>query len=231
MPSDSTTPASTFLTDLVDQCELDKEAMKYYANILTPYSQILKNKLKEIMALDLLIEIIATSHGVIWRDNPAQIIEKYSKWSENYQENQITILYDTMWNDTKKVAEAIAEGIKLEDKEVQLKLFNISKSDKNDMITEGFKSKTVLVGSSTINNGILSSVAAILEEIKGLKFKNKKAAAFGCYGWSGESVKIITELLGECGFEIIDDGLKNLWNPDSEQIQDCIEFGKRIAKF
>ena len=224
--------ASEYLfNDLVDQCELDKEAIKYYANILTPFSQILKNKLKEIIALELPIEIIATSHGVIWRDNPVQIVEKYSKWAENYKENQITILYDTMWNGTKKVAEAIAEGIKLEDKEVDLKLFNISKSDKNDMITEVFKSKFVLVGSSTINNGILSSVAAILEEIKGLKFKNKKASAFGCYGWSGESVKLITEQLSECGFEIVDEGLKNLWNPDTVQTQNCIEFGKRIAKF
>ena len=223
--------ASEYLfNDLVDQCELEKEAMKYYANILTPFSQILKNKLKEVMALELPIDIIATSHGVIWRDNPEQIIEKYSKWCENYQENQITILYDTMWNGTKKMAEAIAEGIKLEDREVDLKLFNISKSDKNDMITEVFKSKTVIMGSSTINNGILSSVAAILEEIKGLKFKNKKAAAFGCYGWSGESVKIITENLKKCGFEVVDDGLKNLWNPDEEQTKSCIEFGKKIAK-
>ncbi len=223
--------ASEYLfNDLVDQCELEKEAMKYYANILTPFSQILNNKLKEVMALNLPIDIIATSHGVIWRDNPGQIIEKYSKWCDNYQENQITILYETMWNGTKKMAEAIAEGIKLEDKEVNIKLFNISKSDKNDMITEVFKSKTVMMGSSTINNGILSSVAAILEEIKGLKFKNKKAVAFGCYGWSGESVKIITEQLSECGFEVVDDGLKNLWNPDEEQTKRCIEFGEKIAK-
>ncbi len=223
--------ASEYLfNDLVDQCELEKEAMKYYANILTPFSQILKNKLKEVMALNLPIDIIATSHGVIWRDNPGQIIENYSKWCDNYQENQITILYDTMWNGTKKMAEAIVEGIKQEDKQVELKLFNISKSDKNDMITEIFKSKTVVMGSSTINNGILSSVAAILEEMKGLKFKNKKAAAFGCYGWSGESVKIITEDLKKCGFEIVDDGLKNLWNPDEEQTKHCIEFGNKIAK-
>ena len=82
--------------DLVDQCELFSEALKYYANILTPFSAILKKKLEEVIALNLPIEIIATSHGVIWRDNPMQIVEKYAKWCDNYQENQITIIYDTM---------------------------------------------------------------------------------------------------------------------------------------
>ena len=97
-----------------------------------------------------------------------------------------------------------------------MKLFNLAKSDKNDVITEIFKSKAILVGSPTINKGILVSVAGMLEEIKGLRFKNKKAAAFGSYGWSGESNKIISEKLTSAGFEIVDDGLKLLWNPDEE---------------
>jgi flavorubredoxin len=68
-----------------------------------------------------------------------------------------------------------------------------------------------------------------MEEIKGLKFIDKKAAAFGCYGWSGESVKRITEDLKEAGFEIINDGLKSLWNPDEDAIKECVVFGREIA--
>ena len=108
-------------------------------------------------------------------------------------------------------------------------LFNLSKSDKNDVITEVFKSKAILMGSPTFNRGILISVAGILAEIKGLKFKNKKAAAFGCYGWSGESTKLISESLAEAGFELINDGLKVTWNPDNESMVQCLEFGKTIA--
>jgi len=134
-----------------------------------------------------------------------------------------------MWNGTRMMAEKIADGIKKADKEVNVKLFNLAKTDKNDVITEVFKSKAILVGSPTINRGILVSVAGILEEIKGLKFKNKKAAAFGCYGWSGESVKIISGVLKESGFDVIDEGLRAMWNPDDEGITKCVEFGKRFA--
>ena len=84
--------------DLVDSCELYGEAIKYYANILTPFSAMLRKKLAEIAALNLTIDIIATSHGALWRQNPLQIVEKYAQWANDYQENQITILYDTMWN-------------------------------------------------------------------------------------------------------------------------------------
>ena len=110
-----------------------------------------------------------------------------------------------------------------------MKLFNLAKTDKNDVITEIFKSKAILMGSPTINRGILVSVAAIIEEIKGLKFKRKKAAAFGCYGWSGESTKIICENLKSAGFEIMDDGIKVLWNPDDESTTKCAEYGERFV--
>ena len=215
--------------DLVDQAELFNECIKYYANILTPFSKLVMKKIKEVLEFKLPVDIICTSHGVIWRDNPTQIIEKYLEWANAYQENQITILYDTMWNGTRIMAESIANGIKNKDSKVNIKLLNTSKRDKNDIITEIFKSKTILVGSPTINRGILTSIAGIMEEIKGLKFIGKKAAAFGCYGWSGESVKRITEDLKEAGFEIINDGLKSLWNPDEDAIKECGVFGKEIA--
>ena len=215
--------------DLVDQCDLFKESMKYYANILTPFSAVLKRKLQEISNLGLPIDMIATSHGVIWRDNPLQIVEKYAQWADNYQENQITIVYDTMWNGTRALAENIARGIQLADPDVTVKLFNLPKSDQNDVITEVFKSKTVVVGSPTFNNGILHTMAGFAHFMKEMKFKNKKAAAFGCYGWSGESVKILNELLQGAGFELIDEGYRTQWYPDQDKQQGAIEFGKKIA--
>ncbi len=216
--------------DLVDQSELKEECIKYYANILTPFSKLVDKKIKEVLSLNLPVDLICTSHGVIWRDNPAQIIEKYLEWANDYKENQITILYDTMWNGTRIVAENVASGIKASDDKVNIKLYNISKSDKNDIITEIFKSKAIVVGSPTINRGILTSVAAIMEEIRGLSFRGKKAAAFGCYGWSGESVKIIARGLEAAGFEIVDEGLKVLWNPDDDSIEQCIDYGKKLAE-
>lgn len=216
--------------DLVDQCDLYQEAIKYFANILTPFNAILRKKLDEVISLNLPIDIIATSHGVIWRDNPMQIVEKYVEWANDYQENQITIIYDTMWNGTKELAERIAEGIALEDREVVVKIFNLAKSDMNDLITEVFKSKTVAVGSPTIGSSVLHSIAGFIHYVKSMKFKNKKAAGFGCYGWSGESPSVINERMKEAGFEIIGEGLRNKWNPDEDSKESAVEFGREIAK-
>ena len=164
--------ASEFMfNDRVDQAELFAECIKYYANILTPFSPMVIRKIKEVLGFNLPLDMICTSHGIIWRDNPAQIVEKYMEWADNYQENQISILYDTMWESTRVMAEQIAAGIRRADEKVTVKLFNLAKTDKNDAITEVFKSKAILLGSSTVNNGILVSVAALLEEMKGLKFK------------------------------------------------------------
>ncbi len=216
--------------DLVDQCDLFNEAIKYFANILTPFNPILRKKLAEVISLNLPIDMIATSHGVIWRDNPMQIVEKYSNWANDYQENQITIIYDTISNGTKLLAEKIAEGIGSIDSEVVVKIFNLAKSDENDLITEVFKSKTVIMGSPTVSNSILHSVEGFIHLMKSMKFKNKKAAAFGCYGWSGESVKVLNDLMGNSGFEVIGEGFKHQWKPDEDALNEAVKYGKKMAK-
>jgi flavorubredoxin len=222
--------ASEFLfNDLVDQDELYSEAIKYYANILTPFSPLVTKKIQEVLSLGVPVDMIATSHGVIWRDNPVQIVEKYLEWADDYQENRITLIYDTMWGGTRKLAEAIAKGITEAAPETDVRLFNNAKRDKNDNITDIFRSKAVLFGSPTINKGILSSMASLIEEVKGLRFKNKKAAAFGPYGWSGESVPLLNKALEECGFEVVNQGLKTLWEPDEEILEEAIKFGRDFA--
>jgi flavorubredoxin len=222
--------ASEFMfNDLVDQAELYHEAIKYYANILTPFSKLVEKKIEEVVALNVPVNMICTSHGIIWRDNPLQIVNKYMEWAKDYNENQVTLIYDSMWDATRKMAEAIAEGIKSTNNEVEIKLYNTARTDKNDIITEVFKSKLIIAGSSTINKGILYSIDGLLEMMRGLSFKGKKAAAFGSYGWSGESVAILNEELKKGGFELIDEGLKVFWVPDEAGIEKCKEFGRKLA--
>lgn len=202
--------------DKANQCLLNKEAMKYFANILNPFAPILKKKLEEIASFNLPIEMIAPSHGAIWREDPLQIVNKYAEWAQAYQEDQVVVAYDTMWEGTAEIAHKIADEIHIQSPDTVVKLYNISKSDKNEVMTEVFKSKAVAVGSPTVSNSILSSVAGWMEFMKQLKFKNKKAAAFGCYGWSGESVKVLQEKLKEGGFQVVEENVKSLWNPDEE---------------
>ena len=198
-------------SDKANQCVLMKEAMKYYANIITPFAPILRKKLEEITSLNLPIEMIAPSHGAIWRENPMQIVGKYAEWAQDYQEDQVTIAFDTMWEGTTKIAYSIAEEIHRQSPDTVVKVFNISKSDKNEVMTEVFKSKALAVGSPTVANSILSPVAGWLEFLKQLKFKKKKAAAFGCYGWSGESVKVLQESLKGAGFSVIPENIRAEW--------------------
>ena len=198
-------------SDKANQCVLMKEAMKYYANIIAPFAPILRKKLEEITSLNLPIEMIAPSHGAIWRENPMQIVEKYAEWAQDYQEDQVTIAFDTMWEGTTKIAYSIAEEIHRQSPDTVVKVFNISKSDKNEVMTEVFKSKALAVGSPTVANSILSPVAGWLEFLKQLKFKKKKAAAFGCYGWSGESVKVLQESLKAAGFHVIPENIRAEW--------------------
>ncbi len=214
----------------VDQAQLMEQAEKYYANILNLYSTQVKAKINQVLKMNLPLKLICPSHGVIWKEDPTYIVNKYLEWANEYQTNQITIVYDTMWNSTRQMAEAIARGIEEADPEVEVRLMNASKDDKNDIITQIFQSKAILMGSPTINYGYSYATAGLLEMIKGLRFKKKKAAAFGSYGWSGDAVKQISAKLEECGFEISHDPLGLLWNPDAQQEEACVTFGKEFAK-
>lgn len=215
--------------DLVNQSELYQEAIKYYANILTPFSPLVLKKIDEVLKFNLPVDFICPSHGVVWRDNPAQIIHKYVEWASAYQENQITIVYETMYNGTRSIAESIVKGINTEDKVVDIKLYNIATNDLNDIITEIFKSKAVFIGSPTVNNGIMSHTAGLMEMVKGLKFKGKKGASFGCFGWSDVSTKIILNLLKESGFEIVGEPISCNWGPDEDAMQRAFDFGRSVV--
>jgi len=216
--------------DRVCAAEVLYEAEKYYCNILNPYSPMVLKKVQALLDLHLTFKMICPSHGVIWKDNPTQIIERYQLWANAYQEDQVTIVYDTMWQSTRKMAEAIADGIRDVAPDTTVKVLSIVCDDKNDVLTDIWRSKAVLVGSPTINYGHSFAIAGLLEMMKGLKFKKKKAAAFGSYGWSGEAVKQISARLQEAGFELVNDGLSKLWVPDCEALDDCRAFGRTFAE-
>ncbi|MHB1000736.1 MAG: oxygen-binding di-iron domain-containing protein [Armatimonadota bacterium] len=214
--------------DQVDQDELYEEALKYYANILTPFSKFVTKKIDEVLALGLPVDIIAPSHGIIWRDNPLQIVKKYQEWAAQIPEKRALIIFDTMWDGTRKMAEAISEGLAAEG--VGNKVLNLSITDRNEVITEIFKSKAILIGSSTLNNGVLPTITPILEDLRGLKFQNKIGAAFGSYGWSGESVKLIEEHMNVCGVTKVAEGVRAKWQPKPEDLDICRQLGRTVAQ-
>ncbi len=214
--------------DQVDQEELYEEALKYYANILTPFSNLVLKKIEEVWALNLPVEIIAPSHGVIWRKDPLQIVKKYQEWARQIPAKSAVILYDTMWEGTRRMAEAIGQGLATAG--VPYKIFYMAVSDRNDVITEIFKAKAIIVGSPTLNQGLLPTIMPILEDIKGLKFQNKIGAAFGTYGWSGESVKLIEEHFQQCKIPVVAPGVKAKWQPKAADLEACVKLGQTVAE-
>ncbi|HIF9417271.1 TPA: anaerobic nitric oxide reductase flavorubredoxin [Photobacterium damselae] len=215
--------------DEVDQTELMEQCLRYYANILTPFSPLVTAKIHEVLGFNLPVSMVATSHGVIWRENPTQIIEQYLTWANEYKEDKITIFYDSMSNNTRMMADAIAQGITETDPNVSVKIFNVARHDKNEILAHVFGSKGILVGSSTMNNVMMPKVAGMLEEITGLRFKGKKAGAFGSYGWNGGAVDRIHARLTDAGF-FTTIGLKTKWRPDGKAIEECREHGRTIAR-
>lgn len=214
--------------DEVNQDELYEEALKYYANILTPFSGLVLKKIEELLALNLPVDIIAPSHGVIWRKDPTQIVKKYQEWASQVPEKQAVVLYDTMWEATRQMAEAIGSGLAAEG--IPYKLFHMAVSDRNDVITEVFKAKAVIIGSPTVNRGLSPTITPILEALKGLRFQNKIGAAFGSHGWSGEGVKLIEEHLGGCKIPIVAEGVRVVWQPKAEDLSRCEALGRTVAQ-
>ncbi len=216
--------------DKADEPVMKAEALKYFANILGPFIPQLKNKLKEIRGLNLDIDIIAPSHGCIWRDNPMQIVELYERWCDDYKEDQITVLYDTMWDGTRTLAHAIADELYAASPDTVVKVMSVAKSDKDDIATEVFKSKAIAVGSPTVVNSIMNSVSGFLSYLEELKFKNKRAAVFGCYGWSGEGNKVLRERLSALGYEVVDNELKSNFNPTPELLSEAKALAEALVK-
>ncbi|MBI5488461.1 MAG: MBL fold metallo-hydrolase [Deltaproteobacteria bacterium] len=214
--------------DQVDERALYEEALKYYANILTPFSKLVSKKIEEVLALGLPVDMIAPSHGVIWRKDPLQIVRKYQEWAAQKPEPRAVVIYDTMWEATRKMAEAIGRG--LVEGGVPYRMFHLSVSDRNDVLTEIFRSRAVIIGSPTLNNGVLPTIMPILEDLRGLKFQNKLGAAFGSYGWSGESTKAIEEHLGRCRIPVVAKSVLAKWQPDAAALAACEEQGRTVAK-
>ncbi len=203
-------------------------AKKYFANILMLYAPKILKLIEHVSEIGLEIEIICPDHGVIWRKEPGKIIEAYTKWSQQVPEKKAVVIYDTMWHSTETMAKAIADGISEEG--IAVKPIHIRSSHRSDIMTEVLDAKAIVVGSPTLNNGMFPTVSDTLTYMKGLKPKNKIGAAFGSYGWSGESIKLVRAELEGMKFEIIEPNLRIQYVPDDSGIESCIAFGRQIGQ-
>ncbi len=213
--------------DQVDEHVLMEEAKKYYANILMPLAPIITRKLEEVTKMGIPIDMIAPSHGLIWRSDPSKIIKAYLDWSGDASVNKVIIVYDTMWGSTEMMARAITEGVASQN--VDAKLTKLRVADTANIITEILDAKAIVMGSPTLHNGMFPTIGGFLTHITGLKPKGKLWSFFGSYGWGGGAVNNMIEMVKKAGFNIYEPSIQVKFVPDQEDLKKCFEFGQQIA--
>jgi flavorubredoxin len=205
-----------------------QHAKKYFANILLLYAPLITKLVDKVLDMGLAIDMICPDHGVFWRQDPMKIINAYAEWSQQKPTRKALVIYDTMWQSTEKMAEAIVKALVREG--VDAEPYHLRAWHRSDILTEVLDAGAVIIGSPTLNNSLFPTISDFMTYMKGLKPKNKIGAAFGSYGWSGEAVKLINQELEEMNFEIIDPGLRTLYVPEEKDIEACYELGRKIAK-
>lgn len=191
------------------------EAKKYYANIVLPYGAMVQKALAEAAKLD--IEMIAPSHGIIWRSHIPEILAEYQKWAANSTGPEALIIYDTMWGSTAKMAYAI--GSAFENKGIHTKMFHLQYNHISDVMTDLLTAQYVCVGSPTLNNTMLPTVGGFLTYLSGLAPKGRVGVAFGSYGWGGQSIPQIAAILEKSGFQMLD-SLKVNYIPEADLLRE-----------
>lgn len=202
-------------------------ALKYYANIILPYSALVLKLVEKVQGMELPLDFICPDHGIIWRKDPGRIINTYVQWAKQEPRRKAVVIYDTMWHSTELMAEAIVEA--LGEAGVEAKLMHARSCHRSDIITELHDAGAILVGSPTLNNGMFPTIADVLCYMKGLKPQNKVAAAFGSHGWSGEATKLVQAELEGMKFKIIDPAVKSEFVPFDEALAACRDLARKVA--
>jgi len=203
-----------------------EEAAKYYANIVLPYGDQVQKALDALSGLD--IDMVAPSHGLIWRGFLPQILEAYQGWAEYESQRKALIVYDTMWGSTERMAHSLREGLEAESLPVTLR--NLKTNHISDVMTDVFSSRLILVGSPTLNNGLLPTMGAFLTYLKGLRPQKRIGFAFGSYGWGGQAVGEIEKVMEELGWQVPFPGVKLQWVPDERELAGVREQGNKLAE-
>lgn len=205
----------------------DAVAKNYYANILWPFSPLVTKLVADIRSMQLDIKFICPSHGLMWRHNPTEIINKYSVWAAQKPLAKAVVVYDTMWESTRKMGEKIRSS--MADEGILTDICHVRKVEQSEIMTEALEAAAIIVGSPTINNQMFPTIAKFLCYLQGLKPQNKIGAAFGSYGWSGEGVPLVEKALTDMKLSLPVPGLKINYYPDDEAYNQCDKFGRDLA--
>lgn len=212
--------------DEVPLCKIMEEAKTYYANIVMPYGKQVAATLKRVAEIP--VDVIAPSHGVIWRSHAARIVQAYRDWSACRPKPKVLVIYDTMWESTGRMARAIQEGASQQG--VDSVLIHIRRCSLTRIAAEVLDAATVAFGSSTLNRGMMPMAAAVLTYLVGLRPLGKAGFAFGSYGWGRGGPKAVGEYLEAMKWEILREPLRAQYRPTPQLLDECREAGAMLAE-
>ncbi|MFC2164971.1 FprA family A-type flavoprotein [Acidobacteriota bacterium] len=205
-----------------------QEALRYYVNIVANYSQRVLAAIDKIK--DLPVEVIAPSHGLVWRHDIPLIVNLYKKWAgyaTAEAEPGITLIYGSMYGNTERAMNAVAEGIS--EAGVPLDIFDVARNHVSYILPSLWKNQGVMIGAPTYEVSLFPPMAEVLRATAHKRIRNKKAAYFGSYGWSGGALMGVQKIVEPLKWDITDT-LEFIGSPAIEDILKAKEFGRRFAE-
>ena len=207
-----------------------REALRYYANIIASYSKPVLNAIKKLEGVE--IKIVAPSHGLVWRKDPGEIIGLYQKWANHAAdggEAGVTILYGSMYGNSRKMVDAFEKGLKASEARLPYQIFDVSRTHASYILPWIWSMKGVAVAAPTYDGGILPSMAHILT-LAGKKRMNKKSCVrFGSYAWGGGANKAFEQLNESLKWNVID-SVDFRGRPSAEDLQKAEALGRNMAE-
>lgn len=215
-----------------DECKdfdfYQKEALRYYVNIVANFSPRVLSAIEKLA--DVPVDVIAPSHGLIWRKDPSLIVNLYKKWAEyatGKAEPGITLIYGSMYGNTEAMMNAVAQGISRTG--VTLEIFDASRTHVSYILPSLWANRGVMIGAPTYEVSLFPPVEEVLAMAARKHIKNKKAAYFGSYGWSGGAKRNLEKIIEPLKWEITET-LEFVGGPTEEELRRGEEFGQRFAK-
>ncbi|MDR2161824.1 MAG: FprA family A-type flavoprotein [Desulfovibrio sp.] len=215
--------------DEADPSLLRGALSEYYHNIILPYSPQVLKILDQIAAQGIAVNILAPDHGLIFRtpEDVAATLAAYRDFALQRPQKRALIIYDTMWRSTESLAHALYRGLAAGG--VDTAVMHLKQNHHSAVMSELAHCGLLAVGSPTHNNTILPSTAGVLTYLKGLRPKNKIGAAFGSFGWSGESPKILGEFLSGMGMALPEPPFSCRLVPTASVLASCEALGASLA--
>jgi flavorubredoxin len=213
-----------------DELNLEKysdEAIRYLSNIVGAYSATLQAALGKLK--DLNINVVAPTHGPVWRDDPQRIIDLYDKFSSGGADPGITIVHGSMYGFTEKVTEEVARGVRstgLGD----LKVLDSSRIHPSYLVSEAWKRRGLIIGSPTYESRAFPPISNFLNLVKKKKLKDRVAGIYGSYGWGGGSAQEIEDTAETLNWNLVSSPVEFNGDPSEDQLENGFALGRETAE-